>query len=230
MFTLEQEEYKQEGIEWQSISFKDNQHTIDMIEESRTPSIFKLLDEQFMLQQRGTDDNLLTAIHQQLAHMKSLKKPTKLGVKQFIVVHYAGEVTYEIDGFVEKNKDAVSNLITEVLTNSKQSIIAGIYRPLFEEQSQKKSSSLKGNSLSNQFRSQLASLIVTLRKSSPRYIRCIKPNNKFTPTDFDSNDVLKQLRCAGMLEAIRIRKAGYSIRIVFKDFNRRYRPILKGEA
>lgn len=71
---------------------------------------------------------------------------------------------------------------------------------------------------------------MTLRKSSPRYVRCIKPNNRFTPTDFDSGDVLKQLRCAGMLEAIRIRKAGYSIRIVFKDFNRRYRPCLKGEA
>ena len=113
--------------------------------------------------------------------MKSLKKPTKLGVKQFIVCHYAGEVTYEIEGFVEKNKDAVSNLIQEVLAGSKQSIIAGIYKPLFEEQQSKKSSSLKGNSLSNQFRSQLATLIVTLRKSSPRYIRCIKPNNKFTP-------------------------------------------------
>ena len=49
MFTLEQEEYKQEGIEWQSIAFKDNQPTIAMIEEARAPSIFKLLDEQFML-------------------------------------------------------------------------------------------------------------------------------------------------------------------------------------
>ena len=71
---------------------------------------------------------------------------------------------------------------------------------------------------------------MTLRKSSPRYIRCLKPNNLFTPTDFNSKDVLKQLRCAGMLEAIRIRKAGYSIRTVFKDFNRRYRNCLKGEA
>ena len=45
MFTLEQEEYKQEGIEWSSIPFKDNQHTIDMIEDPRAPSVFKLLDE-----------------------------------------------------------------------------------------------------------------------------------------------------------------------------------------
>ena len=59
MFTLEQEEYKQEGIEWKSIPFKDNQHTIDMIESATTVSIFKLLDEQFMLAARGTDGNLL---------------------------------------------------------------------------------------------------------------------------------------------------------------------------
>ena len=161
--------------------------------------------------------------------MKSLKKPEKLGAPQFIVVHYAGQVTYDVDGFVEKNKDTVSGLITECLASSKHSIISSIYKPIYNEQANK-STSLKGNSLSNQFRQQLATLIVTLRKSSPRYIRCIKPNNKFTPTDFDSTDVLKQLRCAGMLEAIRIRKAGYSIRIVFKDFIRRYRSCLKGEA
>lgn len=161
--------------------------------------------------------------------MKSLKKPKALGARSFIVCHYAGEVVYEIDGFVEKNKDAVSNLITESMANSKLSIIQSIYKPLHLEMATKKSN-LKGNSLSNQFRAQLSSLIVTLRKSSPRYIRCIKPNNKFTPHDFDSPDVLKQLRCAGMLEAIRIRKAGYSIRIMFKEFNRRYRAILKKEA
>ena len=144
-------------------------------------------------------------------------------------MHYAGQVTYDIEGFVEKNKDAVSGLITECLASSKHNLISSIYKPIFNEQSGK-TTSLKGNSLSNQFRQQLASLIVTLRKSSPRYIRCIKPNNRFTPTDFDSTDVLKQLRCAGMLEAIRIRKAGYSIRIEFKDFIRRYRACLKGEA
>ena len=59
--------------------------------------------------------------------MKSLKKPTKLGAAQFIVIHYAGEVTYDIEAFVEKNKDADSNLITETLAKSKASIIASIY-------------------------------------------------------------------------------------------------------
>lgn len=65
-----------------------------------------------------------------------------------------------------------------------------------------------------------------LKESSPRYIRCIKPNSKFSPVDFESYDVCKQLRCAGMLEAIRIRKAGYAIRVSMEDFSKRYRAIL----
>ena len=62
-----------------------------------------------------------------MASKRSLKKPEKLGAKQFIVVHYAGSVTYDIEGFVEKNKDAVSNLITEVMASSKLSIVKSIY-------------------------------------------------------------------------------------------------------
>ena len=63
--------------------------------------------------------------------MKSLERPEKIGAQQFIVVHYAGKVAYNIDGFVEKNKDAVSNLLTESLAASKQSIISGIYKPIY---------------------------------------------------------------------------------------------------
>ena len=67
--------------------------------------------------------------------MKSFEKPKKLGAPQFIVVHYAGAVTYDIDGFVEKNKDTVSNLITESLANSKHSVLSSIYKPIYTEQS-----------------------------------------------------------------------------------------------
>ena len=127
MFTLEQEEYVNEGIEWSNIQFKDNQHTIDLIEDARTVSVFKLLDEQFMLQASGSDKKFFDNMNMMLSSARSFKKPAKLGVQQFIIAHYAGDVAYDIEGFVEKNKDTVGRLITETMASSKQVIIKSIY-------------------------------------------------------------------------------------------------------
>ena len=80
MFTLEQEEYVNEGIEWSNIQFKDNQHTIDLIEDARTVSVFKLLDEQFMLQASGSDKKFFDNMNMMLTSARSYKKPTKLGL------------------------------------------------------------------------------------------------------------------------------------------------------
>ena len=81
MFTLEQEEYVNEGIEWSNIQFKDNQHTIDLIEDARTVSVFKLLDEQFMLQASGSDKKFFDNMNMMLSSARSFKKPTKLGAQ-----------------------------------------------------------------------------------------------------------------------------------------------------
>ena len=101
-------------------------------------------------------------------------------------MHYAGEVTYDIAGFVEKNKDSVSQPITECLSKSGNNIVAKMFAAQVET-----TNNLKGNSLSNQFRTQLETLIKTLKKSAPRYVRCIKPNSKFSSEEFDSWDVCK---------------------------------------
>ena len=73
------------------------------------------------------------------------------------------------------------------------------------------------------FREQLERLVEDLNKTKPRYVRCIKPNAKKQPNELDSLDVLRQLRCAGMLESIRIRRAGYAVRRPFKEFFARFR-------
>ena len=65
-----------------------------------------------------------------------------------------------------------------------------------------------------------------LASSAPRYVRCIKPNGKMAPGEVDSHDVCRQLRCAGMLDTIRIRKEGYSIRKSQDEFAKRYYCIL----
>ncbi len=79
MFHMEQEEYVRENISWQNIKFQDNQHTIDLIEHPKNSSLFRLLDEQFMLQASGNDSNLLKNCNTMLSHSKSYKRPDKLG-------------------------------------------------------------------------------------------------------------------------------------------------------
>lgn len=78
--------------------------------------MFRLLDEQFMLQASGNDSNLLKNCNTMLSSSKSYKRPDQFGSQGFIICHYAGEVQYDIKGFVDKNKDSVSSVITEVLS------------------------------------------------------------------------------------------------------------------
>lgn len=89
-----------------------------MIEHVQQPSIFKMLDEQFMLGTRGNDEGFFRGLTTMLRNHKSFKGPQKIGQQQFSVCHFAGDVTYDIDGFVEKNKDSVSEVITECLGGS----------------------------------------------------------------------------------------------------------------
>ncbi|KAF7023192.1 hypothetical protein CFC21_035763 [Triticum aestivum] len=70
---------------------------------------------------------------------------------------------------------------------------------------------------------QLHELMETLSSTEPHYIRCVKPNSVLKPAIFENTNVLQQLRCSGVLEAIRISCAGYPTRKLFHDFLHRFR-------
>ncbi|KAL4591088.1 hypothetical protein LXL04_004037 [Taraxacum kok-saghyz] len=69
---------------------------------------------------------------------------------------------------------------------------------------------------------QLQQLMETLNATEPHYIRCVKPNNKLKPAIFEKINILQQLRCGGVLEAIRISCAGYPTRRPFFEFINRF--------
>lgn len=77
---------------------------------------------------KGTDMKLLKKMNDMLTVNKSFKRPNKYDCAEFIVCHYAGEVAYEINSFIEKNKDTVSDLIKDTLSLSRQDLIAGLYK------------------------------------------------------------------------------------------------------
>lgn len=118
MFKLEQEEYVREEIKWTFINFSDNQPCIDVIEGKL--GILSLLDEESRLPS-GTDSSLLQKLNTQLLkpEHKSVYKKPRFGNSAFTIAHYALDVTYEVEGFIEKNRDTVPDEHLTLLAGTK---------------------------------------------------------------------------------------------------------------
>ncbi|XP_039022460.1 myosin-11-like [Hibiscus syriacus] len=149
VFKMEQEEYTKEKINWSYIEFVDNQDVLDLIEKK---------------------------LYQTFKDHKRFIKP-KLSRTDFTIAHYAGDVQYQSDQFLDKNKDYVVPEHQDLLSASKCSFVAGLFPPLPEGTSK----SSKFSSIGSRFKLQLQSLMDTLNSKEPHYIRCLKPNNLLKP-------------------------------------------------
>ena len=85
------------------------------------------------------------------------------------------------------------------------------------------SSAVSRITVGGQFRRQLRDLRAKIDKTSPHYIRCLKPNNHLVPDLFDPAIIAEQLKCGGILEAVRVSRSGFSHHYLHIDFLRRYR-------
>ncbi|CEF69757.1 Unconventional myosin-X [Strongyloides ratti] len=223
VFKLEQMEYDLEEINWRKIEFIDNQNALDLLAE-RPMSVMALINEESIFP-KGTDLTLLSKLH--IAHGKNdnlYVKPKSDLNKSFGIRHYAGTVTYSIKGFLEKNRDTFSVDLLNLISKTKLKFLRNIFD---EINSQDVNTSRIQQTLGNQFRKSLDNLIAKLSNCDPYFIRCIKPNDFKQPMTFDRDLVFKQLRYSGMMETIRIRKAGYPIRYTYQAFIDRFRLILK---
>ncbi|THG11261.1 hypothetical protein TEA_014954 [Camellia sinensis var. sinensis] len=129
------------------------------------------------------------------------------------------KVTYQTDTFLDKNRDYVVVEHCNLLSSSKCSFIAGLFASLPEESSR---SSYKFSSVASRFKQQLQALMETLNSTEPHYIRCVKPNSLNRPHKFENQSILHQLRCGGVLEAVRISLAGYPTRRTYHEFVDRF--------
>ncbi|OUM67083.1 hypothetical protein PIROE2DRAFT_66016 [Piromyces sp. E2] len=243
VFKLEQDEYVTEKIEWSFIDFNDNQPCIDLI-ESRF-GILALLDEECKLPS-GSDSSLITKLYNNFNNDKYkdfFKKP-RFSEDSFTIAHYALDVTYSIDGFLEKNKDTVSDEQLNLLMNSTNDFVKEIVKLERVEAAspeQKRKSSVRSvhtgrapttpqkKTLGSIFKRSLIELMNTIRSTDVHYIRCIKPNQAKQAFIFEPLMVLSQLRACGVLETIRISCAGYPTRWTFQEFVDRYYLLLKSE-
>lgn len=241
VFKLEQEEYVAEEIEWSFIEFSDNQPCIDLIEKRL--GILSLLDEESRLP-AGNDESWVTKLYENLDKPptnKVFKKP-RFGQSKFVVSHYALDVTYDIDGFIEKNRDTVSDGHLEVLKESKNELLTEVLTNLekLNEPKEEPASAPKRPgpartinrkpTLGSIFKNSLIELMSTINSTNVHYIRCIKPNEEKTAWKFDPLMVLSQLRACGVLETIKISCAGFPSRWTYEEFVSRYHILLNSET
>ncbi|XP_022095227.1 myosin-VIIa-like isoform X1 [Acanthaster planci] len=223
IFKLEQEEYDREGIKWQHIKFVDNQETLDMI-AAKPMNIIALVDEESRFP-KGTDATMLNKLNEQHGRNPLFVRSPGARSTQFGINHFAGTVYYETVGFLDKNRDTFSPDFIKLIETAGNKYL----RRLFETDiKQSGDSRKKSPTLGTQFKKSLDSLMNTLSQCQPFFVRCIKPNEHKRAKEFERDLVVRQLRYSGMMETIRIRRAGYPIRHTFKEFVDRYRMLVMG--
>ncbi|XP_023153829.1 myosin IEb [Amphiprion ocellaris] len=218
----EQEEYVQEGISWKPIEYFNNKVVCDLIESKLSPpGIMSILDDvcaTMHAKGEGADQTLLQKLQGQIGsheHFSSWNRG-------FIVHHYAGKVSYDVSGFCERNRDVLFNDIIELMQSSEFPFIRALFPENLEAEKRGRPSTA-----SSKIKKQANSLVQTLMKCTPHYIRCIKPNETKRPRDWEENRVRHQVEYLGLRENIRVRRAGYAYRRVFNKFLQRYAILTK---
>lgn len=216
----EQDEYVQEQIKWTPIDYFNNKVVCDLIEATRPPGLFSALNDSVKTAHADSDaaDQVFA---QRLAMVGSTNRHFEDRKGKFIIKHYAGDVTYEVSGMTDKNKDAMLRDLLELLATSKNSFITSVLFP----------SHLLTSLLDSRKRSETASdkikksanlLVDTLSQCQPSYIRTIKPNQTKRPKEYDNHQVLHQIKYLGLKENVRIRRAGFAYRTTFEKFVKRF--------
>ncbi|XP_024397400.1 myosin-1 [Physcomitrium patens] len=221
LFKLEQEEYTSEDIDWTRIEFQDNQQCLDLIEK-RPVGLISLLDEECMFP-RATDFTLANKLKDHLKKNASFRGERD---KKFRVYHYAGEVLYEADGFLEKNRDLLHADLVELLESCDCALIFDFLASAGQGSGKSNGSEYQKQSVASKFKGQLNKLLQRLEATEPHFIRCIKPNTQQLPNVIDQKLVLQQLRCCGVLEVVRISRSGYPTRYTHNEFASRYAFLL----
>ncbi|XP_042747568.1 unconventional myosin-Ia isoform X2 [Lagopus leucura] len=226
----EQEEYVREGIQWTPVEFFDNSIICDLIENSKV-GILAMLDEECLRPGTVNEDTFITKLNQIFASHKHYESKETLNAKHvtdislplrcFRIHHYAGKVTYNVTGFIEKNNDLLFRDLSQAMWAAQHTLL----RSLFPEGDPQRPSLKLPPTTGSQFKASVATLMKNLYTKNPNYIRCIKPNDTKTAMLFTPDLVLAQVRYLGLMENVRVRRAGYAFRQLYQPFLKRYKML-----
>merc|ERR1719158_540359 len=235
MFTLEQEEYVKEGLDWANCDFgMDLGPCIAMFEK---PMALLAIFEEESLFPKATDQTFCEKLHSNLlGKWANFAKPNPRPDPDahFAVIHYAATVSYNLTGWLEKNKDPLNDTIVELIKNGGNALAIQCFadhpgQPLEAPKDQDRKKGKGGKTVSSYFKGQLDDLMTTLYKTEPHFIRCVVPNTHKQPGGVEPGLVMHQYQCNGVLAGIAICRKGFPNKMLYPEFKSRYN-ILSAKA
>uniref|UniRef100_A0A4W3HUU0 Unconventional myosin-Id n=1 Tax=Callorhinchus milii TaxID=7868 RepID=A0A4W3HUU0_CALMI len=224
----EQEEYQREGIPWRHIDYFNNQIIVDLVEQQHK-GIISILDDASVNVGKVTDGMFLEALNNKLckhAHYSSRKlcatdKQLEFD-RDFRIKHYAGNVVYSVVGFIDKNKDTLFQDFKRLLYNSSNPVLRKMWPEGKLSITEVTKRPLTAATL---FKGSMIALVENLACKEPYYVRCIKPNDQKSPLLFEEQRCQHQVEYLGLMENVRVRRAGFAYRQVYERFLQRYKMI-----
>ncbi|XP_058152650.1 unconventional myosin-Ig [Dasypus novemcinctus] len=222
----EQEEYQREGITWQSVEYFNNAAIVELVERPHR-GILAVLDEACSSAGSVTDRIFLQALdthHRHHAHYTSRQlcptdKTMEFG-RDFRIKHYAGDVTYSVEGFIDKNRDFLFQDFKRLLYNSTDPTLRAMWPDGQQDITEVTKRPLTAGTL---FKNSMVALVENLASKEPYYVRCIKPNEDKVAGKLDEGHCRHQVSYLGLLENVRVRRAGFASRQPYPRFLLRYK-------
>lgn len=226
----EQDEYMREGIQWTHIEYFNNKIICDLVEQPHK-GVLAILDEACLSVGKVTDEMFLSVMAKKLGKhdhftCRELAPSDKTleHSRDFRIKHYAGQVQYSVLGFIDKNRDTLFQDFKRLLYNSKEALL----KDMWPEGSQKITETTKRpTTAGTNFKNSIISLVQNLASKEPHYVRCIKPNEIKSPSRLDEERVQHQVMYLGLMENVRVRRAGFAYRAGYGRFLQRYKCTTK---
>ena len=222
----QQEEYEREGIKWVHIDYFNNEIICNLIDQPHQ-GVMALMDEACLGVGRTTDRTLLEAMDSKLARnahytsrqLNATKNKHLEFHRDFEIKHYAGNVVYNVNGFIEKNKDTLFQDFKRLLYNSSDETVSSMWPEGAHDILQ---TTKRPQTAGTIFKNSMHALVKILCVKEPFYVRCIKPNELKSAHAFDDERVKHQIAYLGLIENVRVRRAGFANRQEYTRFVQRY--------
>lgn len=229
IFTNEAREYAIEGVSVSTVEFVNNASIIEAIEQC----VVGPLEDECALRS-GSDTGLVDKFLQRFAKSKQKNGAIACSKRkgEFVVKHFAGDVSYASKGLVAKNRDVLPDVISALAASSSHAAIAELMpQPQGDMQTtgarRGRTAANKKLGVARSFAASLKALADTIELTEPHFVRCVKPNARNVPNCFHGSAVQQQLRYMGVFQIVEARRRGYARRYEHAALRERfYEPVV----